>query len=107
MDLEQAFADLADQLLVHHPRLQRGRMFGSPTLPTGGKVFAMVVKGRLVAKLPHDQVSRLLASGDGEPFDPGHGRVMRQWVSLRPADPATLARLVDRARTYVAAGARA
>lgn len=54
-----------------------GRVFGSSGLKVGGKVFAMVVKGKLVVKLPKERVDGLVASGTGEYFDPGHGRLMK------------------------------
>jgi TfoX/Sxy family transcriptional regulator of competence genes len=57
-------------------------MFGSPVLKVGGKVFAMLVKGRLVVKLPKERVERLVASGTGKPFDPGHGRPSKEWVAV-------------------------
>ena len=58
------------------------RMFGSDALKANGKVFAMNVKGRLVVKLVAERVQELLASGVAASFDPGHGRVMREWVAL-------------------------
>lgn len=60
-----------------------GRMFGSSGLKFAGKVFAMEVKGRLVLKLSATRVDALVAAG-AERFDPGHGRLMREWVSVRP-----------------------
>ena len=58
------------------------RMFGSDGLKANGKVFAMNVKGRLVVKLVAERVLELLASGVAAPFDPGRGRVMREWVAV-------------------------
>lgn len=64
---------------------QAANRFGATALKTGGKIFAMMTKDRLVVKLPRDRVEALIASGDGERFDPGHGRVMKEWLSLDPA----------------------
>ena len=41
-------------------------------------------QGRFVVKLPRQHVEALITSGEGERFDPGHGRVMREWLSLKP-----------------------
>jgi hypothetical protein len=56
------------------------RSFGATSLKVKGKIFAMLVKERLVVKLSAGRVSELVASGAGEPFDPGHGRIQREWV---------------------------
>ena len=43
----------------------------------------MLVKGKLVVKLPKPRVDALVASGDGERFDPRHdGRLMKEWLSV-------------------------
>lgn len=57
-----------------------GKMMASIGLKVNGKIFAMMVKGKFVAKLPKDRVDELVRSGKGEYFDPGHGRLMKQWV---------------------------
>ncbi len=80
------------------------RMFGSHGFKVNGKTFAMEVKGSLVLKLPAERVDALIEAGHGERFDPGHGRLMKEWVALSSSDrPATIG-LVDEAYRFVAAG---
>lgn len=64
------------------PGISPGKMFGAVGLKVNGKVFAMYVKGKFVAKLPKGRVESLVSSGSGEYFDPGHGRPMKEWVAL-------------------------
>jgi len=59
-----------------------GKAFGSSALKVNGKIFAMLSRGRLVVKLTKARVDALVASGDGERFDPGHGRLMKEWLAL-------------------------
>lgn len=49
-------------------------------LKVKGKIFAMLVRGRLVVKLPRHRVDEMIEGGKGERFDPGHGRLMKEWV---------------------------
>jgi len=35
-----------------------------------------------VVKLPRARVQELEASGVGKKFDPGHGRLMKEWLAL-------------------------
>ena len=52
-----------------------------PALKVNGKIFAMMSsKGKFVLKLSKKRVDELVSSGKGERFDPGHGRVMKEWV---------------------------
>jgi len=63
-----------------------GKGFGSSGLRVPGKICVMLSSGQqLVSKLPADRVDALLASGDGERYDPGHGRLMKEWVALKPS----------------------
>ncbi len=55
--------------------------FGSGALKVNGKIFAMMSsKRKFVVKLPKKRVDELVSSGGGERFDPGHGRIMKEWV---------------------------
>ena len=74
-------------------------MFGSTGLKAGGKTFAMLVRGRLVVKLPRERVDELVVAADGEHFDPGHGRLMREWVAVPPGTGWTA--LAREAYTFV------
>lgn len=77
-------------------------MFGSQGLKVGGKVFAILVKGKLVLKLPQKRVKALVASGDGEYFDPGHGRLMKEWMTVPPRGKGEWVSLAEEARNFVA-----
>jgi len=58
-----------------------GGGFGASALKAGGRIFAMLVGGELVVKLPRARVEALVASGDGAAFRSG-GRVLREWVTV-------------------------
>jgi hypothetical protein len=45
----------------------------------------MLVRGRLVVKLPAGRVDALVGAGDGVHFDANKGTPMREWLSLDPA----------------------
>ena len=64
------------------------RKFGSRALKVDGKIFAMLSHGRFVVKLSPARVDALVAAGDGEYFDPGHGRKMKQWLSITSSRPS-------------------
>lgn len=79
------------------------RTFGSAALKINEKVFAMLAQGTLVLKLPRQRVEALLASGDGEPYDPRHdGRLMKEWVMIAPAAAVDWLALTREARAFVA-----
>lgn len=57
--------------------------FGSGALKVKGKIFAMMsAKGKFVVKLPKARVDELVSGGKGERFDPGGGRVMKEWFEV-------------------------
>jgi hypothetical protein len=78
------------------------RAFGSTSLKTNGKIFAMLVKGRLVVKLDRRRVETLVASGDGERFDPGHGRRMKEWLDVESTSADVWLALATEAEAFVA-----
>ena len=63
---------------------QGGSGFGRSALRFHGKIFAMLVRGRLVLKLPAGRVSEMVAAGAGDHFDANKGTPMREWLSLDP-----------------------
>jgi TfoX/Sxy family transcriptional regulator of competence genes len=65
-----------------------GMMMASVGLKVNGKIFAMMSRGKFVAKLPKARVDELVASGAGVYFDPRRdGRVMKEWIELSGAKP--------------------
>ena len=105
MTAQALFDEVSERLLAEDAALERTRMMGSEGLKTGGKFFAMVSKDELVVKLPRERVDELVEAGAGHRFDPGHGRLMKEWVALRPADEPACAAYMGEARSFV--GARA
>lgn len=79
--VEAAFSVVA-RAFASDPAVTAGTVFGSTTLKVHGKVFAMLVKGSLVVKLPRTEVDVLIAERIGTRFDPGRGKPMKEWVSV-------------------------
>lgn len=100
MDADHLFEAVISPLLGE-PRITKSRMFGSAGVKVGGKVFAILVKGKLVVKLPKERVDALVGSGGAEHFDPGHGRPSREWVALKPSTQDEWRRLAIEARSFV------
>jgi hypothetical protein len=79
-----------------------GKGFGSGGLKVGGKLFAMMSsKGNFVVKLPKERVDALVAADKGAYFDPGHGRLMKEWLEMKSGQ-AQWIKLAKEAREFVA-----
>jgi hypothetical protein len=75
--------------------------FGSGALKVKGKIFAMTTStGEFVVKLPKARVDELVAARSGTRFDPGHGRVMKEWLTV-DAPPGAWIDLAREAHAYV------
>ncbi len=80
-----------------------GKGFGASGLKVHNTIFAMLVRGKLVVKLPKSRVDALVASGDGERFDPrGDGRLMKEWVAIEPTSDEDWLPLAREALRFVA-----
>jgi hypothetical protein len=99
---DRLFASITESQLSM-PGVTAGTGFGrSEGLRVSGRIFAMLVKGELVVKLPRDRVEDLVASGVAHLFDPGHGRLMKEWASVTPNAGRRWGKLVEEARAFVA-----
>lgn len=97
----EMFARLTTRF-VSEPTVSQGTGFGSsPGLRVRGKIFAMLAGGGLVVKLPRDRVDELESSGVGSRFDPGHGRVMKEWVTVPVGHGADWEQLTAEAFAFV------
>lgn len=83
-----------------------GKGFGASGLKVDGKIFAMVANGELVVKVPRERVDELIATGTGSRFDPGHGRVMKEWVSVSTEHSRSWPKLAQEAFDFVGSKAR-
>ena len=101
---DRDFAAVVDELVglegVTPP--SPGRGFGSSALRVHGRIFAMLVRGRLVVKLPRDRVDALVASGDGDRFDANKGTPMKEWLMLAPGSACEWQQLAREALAFVA-----
>jgi hypothetical protein len=75
--------------------------FGSAALKVQDKIFAMLVGGRFVVKLPKSRVDALVEAGDGERFTSGAGRPMKEWLSVNPVSDQDWLQLAQEALEYV------
>ena len=83
---------------------QSGKGFGATALKVHNKIFAMrsIRSGQIVLKLPRHRVEALIATGVGERFDPGSGRIMKEWVALTSPATEELLALAREALVFVA-----
>ncbi len=77
--------------------------FGSSGLKINDKIFAMMTsKGAFVVKLPQQRVDALIRSREGTRFDLGHGRLMKEWLTVETPSEKTWLRLAKEAMEFVA-----
>ena len=101
MTAEESFATIVDHLL-REPFVEQGTGFGTnPGLRVRGKIFAMLVRGELVLKLPADRCEFLVAADAAHPFESGRGRPLREWVSVSDEVEPDWLRLAREALAFV------
>ncbi|GCE22384.1 hypothetical protein [Dictyobacter kobayashii] len=104
---EERFAGVVGELLGY-PGVQppedgpkARKSFGSSGLKFQNKIFAMLVRGRLVVKIPKSRVDALVAFGAGERFDPRRdGRLMKEWFVLAPSSELSWLALAQEALAF-------
>jgi hypothetical protein len=78
-------SDVYDELKTHFSSksdvtVLSGR--GAQGIKRGGKLFVMFMKGDIMVKLPEKRVTEIISMGEGEPYDPGTGKPMKNWVLI-------------------------
>ena len=104
MSQEAKYADVVAKLKPTRgvTQVTEGKGFGSSgQLKVDGRIFAMLVRGSLVLKLPRDRVASLVDGGDGTYFDAGKGKPMLEWFVLSPTSPKRWLPLAQEALDFV------
>ena len=106
---EERFATIIEALLSHpdvtppEDGPQSKKRFGSSGLKVHDKIFAMISsRDEFVVKLPQQRVDALISSGQGKRFDPGHGRLMKEWLTVETTSGEVWLRLAKEAMEFVA-----
>jgi TfoX/Sxy family transcriptional regulator of competence genes len=106
MSAEERWAALVETMLAQGVATYGSdgaqRAFGSTSLKTNGKIFAMIVKDRLVVKLDRRRVDELVEAGKGQRFDPGHGRLQKEWLDIDSASDDVWLDLATESEAFVA-----
>lgn len=104
MDVEERFEALVDEFDglpgVSPPGSVR-RGFGRTALRVDRRMFAILVRGRLVVKLPRTRVDELVAAGEGVRFDANKGTPMREWLAVDPDSTRLWSSLARESLAYV------
>jgi hypothetical protein len=104
---EERYAELVRAFLGRPGVSQGGKGFGSSALKVRGSIFAMLSsRGEFVLKLPGKRVDELVAGGDGDRFDAGKGRAMKEWLALRADANRNWVALATEAMKFVASRSR-
>jgi hypothetical protein len=78
MTSEESWSEVKDHFLKMSDIQKQGE-----SLKTKKKMFVMFNKqGNYVVKLPKERVTELINSGVGNPYDPGNGKIMKEWVII-------------------------
>ncbi|HYU62484.1 MAG TPA: hypothetical protein VEN12_01780 [Verrucomicrobiae bacterium] len=104
MSAETKYAKLVDAISKRSgvTRVSEGKGFGSSgQLKVDGRIFAMLVRGELVLKLPRGRVDELVARREGVHFDAGKGKPMREWFVLSPTSRQRWLPLAEEAFDFV------
>lgn len=74
---------ILDDLLLVHPNVMPGKMFGFPAYYAGKKLCICLYEQGVGVKLPEQSAARLLKTDRNViPFQPMGRRKMREWVQI-------------------------
>jgi TfoX/Sxy family transcriptional regulator of competence genes len=102
-DPDRPVPELFDELAAEYlglPGVTYGRIWHNEGLKVNNKVFAMLLGGELVVKIPAADAARLIEAGEGVAFEPRPGRRMKEWVVVGQVDRDRWSRLIADAFRY-------
>lgn len=99
---DASFAPVA-KAFAKNRNVTAGMMMASYGLKVKGKIFAMLVRGQMVVKLPKHRVDEMIEGGKGKRFDPGHGKLMKEWVVVL-AEKKSWVEIAQEAYRFVGSG---
>ena len=103
-DIGDRFAQLR-QRFAARPLVTEGTGFGhSSGLRVAGRIFVIFRENEVTVKLPMARVDELVGRGVGARFQPGHARVMRQWLTVPSAHAGAWEDLAEEAFDFVVGG---
>jgi len=85
-EIDPRFRPVVDAFAKYRD-VRGGKMMSSYGLKVHGKIFAMFGRKQFVTKLPKARVDALVKQGVGKNFDPGQGRLMKEWVVVADTGP--------------------
>lgn len=110
MDPAQRFAALAEALAprpgVGPPGVGGSPVLGAAALTIDGSIFAVLVGGALVLRLPRHRVEGLVAAGTGLPFAAADGTPLPEWAAFDHGTPESDLALAEEAMAFTAARRR-
>jgi hypothetical protein len=86
-------------------QVTQGMMMASYGLKVKGKIFAMYGRYQFVVKLSKLRFDELVGSGKGKHFEPGPGRVMKEWIAFK-GEKQTWMSYAQEAYDFVKAGTK-
>ena len=93
------------QVFLSDQKVSQSKMFGSPGLKINGKVFAFLMKGKLILKFPKEKLDELVLAKKGKHFGhmfaPGNWRSMKEWVEVISDDKRVWLKLAGEAKNFV------
>jgi hypothetical protein len=77
------------------------RAFGQTSLKANGEDLRHAGKGAIGREAAAEARRRARGSGNGERFDPGHGRIQTEWLSVRSSQADDWLALATEAESFV------
>jgi TfoX/Sxy family transcriptional regulator of competence genes len=104
MTREERYETVVKALLQNSEVSQsKKKGFGSNSIWAKRRIFAMLSsEGKFVVKLPEQRVDALVASGDGERWDAGKRRPMKEWFAVAPKSEMEWLSLAREAMAFAA-----